>query len=114
EVYLRLLLGGSPGEIAAAQHEIDQLKSNASLGWNGRGTLALLYLRDGRPAAALSTLEQAAPSASPPPNIRAMRANALAANGWKDKARAEAEKLITVKLLPEERALIAPLLAEQH
>ena len=40
----------------------------------------------------------------------AVYAAALNANGWKDRARQEAGKLATVKLLPEERALIAPLL----
>jgi tetratricopeptide (TPR) repeat protein len=113
EVYLRLLLGGTPGEVAAAQTDLDKLLSNQSLGWNGRGTLALAYLRNGRPAAALSTLNQSGPATPPPPNILAMRANALAANGWKDKAKAEAKKLVTVKLLPEERALIAPLLKDE-
>jgi Tfp pilus assembly protein PilF len=114
EVYLRLLLGGSPADIESAQAELDKLATaNQSLGWNGRCTVALVYLRNGRPAAALNTLEQPGPGAPPPPNILAMRANALAANGWKDKARKEAQQLITARLLPEERAMIAPLLEEK-
>jgi hypothetical protein len=44
----------------------------------------------------------------------AVHAAALAANGWKDKAREEAQKVATTKLLPEERALVAPLLSESQ
>ena len=35
-------------------------------------------------------------------------AAALNANGWKEKAQTEAQKLTASRLLPEERALIAP------
>jgi|tagenome__1003787_1003787.scaffolds.fasta_scaffold20975369_3 hypothetical protein len=109
EVYLRLLLNASPDQTAATERQLDEFAANNSLGWNGRASLALARLRTGRAAAALSALEQPG-DGMPPPSVVAMHAWALAENGWKDKARQEAEKLATVRLLPEERALIAPIL----
>ena len=110
EIYLRLLLDQSAAQVEAAEKEAAPFLARNP--WDGvaRSAVALAQLRQERFAAALTTLtdftSQVPSSAISLPVYTA----ALAANGWKDKARDEAQKLATVKLLPEERALIAPLL----
>jgi hypothetical protein len=110
EVYLRILRGASEAEVNAAEKEAAAaiLKNP----WDGiaRSTLALARLKQKRAAAALEALSDpktdiAASSISWPVYVAA-----LAANGWKDKAREEAQKITAVTILPEERALFAPLL----
>ena len=107
-----LLLNSSASDSAAAEREVDEVASSHSLGWNGRATLALAQLHNGRPAAALNVLEQPPLAKAPPPSVVVVHAKALDATGWKDKARKEAQQLTTARLLPEERAMIAPLLAD--
>ena len=110
EIYLRLLLDQSAGQVEAAEKEAAPFLARNP--WDGvaRSAVALAQLKQERFAAALTTLtefnSQVPSSAISLPVYTA----ALAANGWKDKARDEAQKLAAVKLLPEERALIAPLL----
>jgi len=107
--YLQLLLGGSPAEIATIEKEVEDSVSRTSL---GAETLSLARLRSGRPAAALSAFTfQGVPVALATTSAMTVHAAALAANGWKDKARDEAKKLPMDKLLPEERTLLAPLLS---
>jgi len=49
---------------------------------------------------------------SEPPGTLAVRALILAENGYEEGARGDAHKLGAEHLLPEERALIAPLLMD--
>jgi tetratricopeptide (TPR) repeat protein len=110
DIYLRLLLGDSEVDARSAEREAEVLVSKNP--WDGVAcsTLALARLKQGRAASALEALSD--PKTNLPPSAISwpVYAAALAANGWKDKARAEAQKLTTVRLLPEERALIAPLI----
>lgn len=110
EIYLRLLL--DPSAEAAKQAEQELTEISARNPWDGPtlNALSLARLRQGRMAAALD----AAPQPGPGVAASAPLAVAWAANGWKDKAREELRKLSTVKLLPEERALIAPLMSENN
>jgi len=110
EIYLRLLVEQSAAQASAAEKEAALFLARNP--WDGvaRSAVALAQLKQERFAAALTTLtefnSQVPSSAISLPVLAA----ALAANGWKDKALEEVQKLATVKLLPEERALIAPLL----
>jgi hypothetical protein len=108
DIYLHLLLGVSRDEAAALEAKLSDLAARNSGGPTASAVLALARLRTGQPAAALGAFEGR--PLSSPADISAVHAAVLAANGWKAEARAEARKLLTVKLLPEERALIAPLL----
>ncbi len=113
EIYLRLLLDTSVENAQIAEREAIAISAKTRAEGLARSTIGLAKLRQGHPAAALdalggSNLETPGPNVSWP-----VYAAALAANGWKEKARYQAEKLAAVKLLPEERALIAPLFAEK-
>ena len=110
EIYLRLLLEPSAQQAKASEREAEALSASVPAQGVTRSTIALARLRQGRPAAALEALSDSANHATAENVSWPIYAAALAANGWRDKARAEAEKLATAKLLPEERALIAPLL----
>lgn len=113
EQYLRLLLGASEEETnRAEQMAADCLYQNPRhLG--ARMVLALARLKQGKNSDALAAVAQS--SASPGTNAPlAVRAAALAANGWTDEAAAEARKLAASKLLPEERALILPCRANDN
>jgi len=114
EIYLRLLLAESELESIAAETQAEAFVSENPWDGSARTTLALARLRQGKAAAALKALTEFTPGVPSSAVSEAVYAATLAANGWQDKARAEAEKLATVKLLPEERALIAPLLSEKR
>jgi hypothetical protein len=113
EIYLRLLQGASASEVKAAEKEAEASISKNP--WDGiaRSTLALARLKLGRAAAALEVLSD--PNTDIPASSISwpVYVAALAANGWKDKAREEALKITAVTILPEERALFAPLLETQ-
>ena len=109
EIYLRLLLTSPAADPDKAEEEAEQLYARMPPTALARSTLALARLKAGRPAAALETLGGADVNLTPKNISRPVYAAALAASGWKDKARNEAKRLITTPLLPEERALIAPL-----
>lgn len=113
EIYLRLLLAGSGLESETAETQAEAFVSQNPWDGSARTTLALARLRQGKAAAALNALTEFTPEVPSSAVSQAVYAAALAANGWQDKARAEAEKLATIRLLPEERALIAPLLSEK-
>jgi Tfp pilus assembly protein PilF len=113
EIYLRLLLAGSGLESKTAETQAEAFVSQNPWDGSARTTLALARLREGKAAAALNALTEFTPEVPSSAVSQAVYAAALAANGWQDKARAEAEKLATIRLLPEERALIAPLLSEK-
>jgi hypothetical protein len=112
EAYLSLLLGASEEETKTAEDDARAvLRANP---WNvgARMVLALAQLKQGRNADALDAVSESRTNRLPNSNRpMAVRAAALNANGWKDKAAEEAQKLAAVKLLPEERALISPLLS---
>jgi cytochrome c-type biogenesis protein CcmH/NrfG len=78
--------------------------------WQARATLGLAYLRLGRNKEALEAFRGARVTGVEPPGALAVRAAILAANGHEDGARNDALLVSANPLLPEERALIAPLL----
>ncbi|PYK63530.1 MAG: hypothetical protein DME50_17385 [Verrucomicrobia bacterium] len=101
EMYLRLLLGASGADADKAVREGEVLMAREPYNWQARATVALGQLRLGHHAEAL----EAGPLA--------VRAVALDANGWKEGAKGDARTLAAAPLLPEERALIAPLLSDR-
>ena len=111
DAYLRLLLGASGDEAASIERQAEVLVINEPANWNAKATLALAQLRQGRAADALLVFRHVRATGSEPPGALAVRAAVLAATGWIDGARNDARNLSGSPLLPEERALIAPLLA---
>lgn len=109
ELYLRLLLGVSREEADIAEQQLTGLTPHNSPGSTASAALALARMRSGRPADALRAFA-GTPPMSAGAHVVAVHAAALARNGWEEKAREEAKRLATMSLLPEERALIAPLL----
>jgi hypothetical protein len=108
--YLRLLLGASDGAAEAAEREAMLLVRKEPRNWVARGTLGLARLRLGRNNDALGAIRDLRVTGVEPPGPLAVRAAILAANGYEEGARNDARILGTKPLLPEERALIAPLL----
>jgi tetratricopeptide (TPR) repeat protein len=112
EMYLRLLLGASGGDAKKALRESQVLMAREPFNWQARATVALAQLQLGHQAEALQTFKGIKAEESSPVGPLAIRAVALNANGWKEEAKGDAEKLGAQHLLPEERALIAPLLSD--
>ena len=110
DTYLRLLLGASGDAAEAAQREAQVLVAKEPQNWQARATLGLAYLRLGRKQEALTAIRESRVTGVEPPGALAVRAAILAANGYEDGARNDARLLTAKPLLPEERALIAPLL----
>jgi hypothetical protein len=110
EIYLRLLLGAPDASLA--EREAEELARKLPPSGASKSTVALARLKAGHPASALEALGGGDINLLPANVSWPVYAAALAANGWTDKARAQAERLTAVKMLPEERALIAPLIAE--
>lgn len=112
ELYLRLLLGVTPEQAAAAEPQARAFVTAEPQSWNARKTLALALLRQNRASAALETFRGLTATANPietPPGALAVRARALADSGWKEEAAGDARNLGATQLLPEERALISDL-----
>ena len=110
DAYLRLLLGASRDAAEAAEREAQVLVAKEPGNWQARATLGLACLRLGRNKEALAAFRGARVTGVEPPGALAVRAAILAANGHEDGARNDALLLSVKPLLPEERALIAPLL----
>ena len=110
DAYLRLLLGASGDEAEAAEREAQVLVAKEPRNWQARATLGLAYLRLGRNEDALAAIRPVRVTGNEPPGALAVRAAILAANGIEEGARNDALLLSAKPLLPEERALIAPLL----
>jgi tetratricopeptide (TPR) repeat protein len=110
DAYLRLLLGASDGTAEAAEREAFVLVRKEPQNWLARATLGLARLRLGRSKDALAAIRKPRVTGVEPPGPLAVRAAILAANGFEDGARSDARILAAKPLLPEERALIAPLL----
>ena len=110
DTYLRLLLGASDGVAEAAEREAQVLVAKEPRNWQARATLGLACLRLGRKQEALAAIREPRVTGIEPPGALAVRAAILAANGREDGARNDARLLSVKPLLPEERALIAPLL----
>jgi hypothetical protein len=109
DTYLRLLLG-VPGDVAeAAEHEAQLLVAKEPWNWQARATLGLACLRLDRKYEALAAFRGLRVTGNEPAGALAVRAAILAANGYEDGARNDALLLSAKPLLPEERALIAPL-----
>jgi Tfp pilus assembly protein PilF len=108
--YLQLLLGASDGVAEAAEREAQVLLRTEPRNWLARATLGLARLRLGRNADALAVFRTIRATGSEPPGALAVRAAILAVNGYTEGARGDAHNLGQEPLLPEERALIAPLL----
>jgi len=113
EMYLRLLLGASGADAEKAVREGEVLMAREPYNWQARATVALGQLRLGHPAAALQAFSGIKAQEGSSVGPLAVRAVALDANGWKDRAKQDAHTLSAAPLLPEERALIAPLLSQQ-
>ena len=108
--YLRLLLGASGDAAEAAERDAQVLVAKEPRNWQARATLGLARLRLGRNKEALAAIREPRVTGVEPPGALAVRAAILAANGYEDGARSDARLLAAKPLLPEERALIAPLL----
>ena len=108
--YLRLLLGASGDAAEAAERDAQLLVAKEPRNWQARATLGLACLRLGRNKEALAAIREPRVTGVEPPGALAVRAAILAANGYEDGARSDARLLAAKPLLPEERALIAPLL----
>src|SRR5437868_15511773 len=112
DAYLRLLLGASDGAAEAAEREAQILVAQEPWNWAARATLGLARLRLGKKEDALAVFRKVRATGSEPPGALAVRAAILAVNGYEKGARGDARNLGAEQLLPEERALIAPLLAD--
>ena len=110
DAYLRLLLGASDGAAEAAEREATVLVRKEPRNWLARATLGLARLRLGRTADALAVFRNVRVTGVEPPGVLAVRAAILAVTGYEEGARGDARNLGAEHLLPEERALIAPLL----
>lgn len=110
--YLGLLLGASGDAAEAAERQAEILVAQEPLNWSARATLGLARLRLGRKADALAVFRRVRATGSEPPGALAVRAAILAVNGYEEGARGDAHNLGAEHLLPEERALIAPLLGD--
>jgi hypothetical protein len=112
DAYLRLLLGASDGAAEAAEREAQILVAQEPWNWAARATLGLARLRLGKKEDALAVFRNVRATGSEPPGALAVRAAILAVNGYEKGARGDARNLGAERLLPEERTLIAPLLAD--
>jgi tetratricopeptide (TPR) repeat protein len=110
DAYLRLLLGASDGIAEAAEREAKVLVRKEPRNWLALATLGLARLRLGRNEEALAAFRKVRVTGTEPPGVLAVRAAILAVNGYEEGARGDAQNLGGEHLLPEERALIAPLL----
>ena len=110
DAYLRLLLGASGEQAEAAEREADVLVKKEPRNWQARATLGLARLRLGQNKDGLEAFRGIKVTGNEPPGALAVRAAILAANGIEEGARNDALLLVAKPLLPEERALIAPLL----
>ena len=110
DTYLRLLLGASDGAAESAEREAEVLVRKEPRNWSALATLGLARLRLGRNNDALAAFRKVRVTGTEPPSVLAVRAAILAVNGYEEGARGDAHNLGGERLLPEERALIAPLL----
>jgi tetratricopeptide (TPR) repeat protein len=110
DAYLRLLLGASDGAAEAAEREADVLVKKQPFNWLVRATLGLARLRLGKNKEALAAIREPRVTGVEPPGALAVRVAILGANGYEEGARNDAQLVAAKPLLPEERALIAPLL----
>jgi hypothetical protein len=108
--YLRLLLGASNGAAEAAERDAQLLIRKEPRNWSARATLGLARLHLGRSKDALAAIREPRVTGVEPPGPLAVRAAIMAVNGYEEGARNDARILGAKPLLPEERALIAPLL----
>lgn len=115
DAYLRLLLGATGSEAETAERDAASLVARNPENWPAKATLALARLRLGRPAEALMAFPELneVSLTKAPGGVVAVRAAALAASGRTEEAKASALRLDMNRLLPEERALVAPLLADR-
>jgi len=110
--YLRLLLGATDGAAEAAERQAQVLVAQEPSNWSARATLGLARLRLGKKKDALAAFRDLRATGSEPPGALAVRVAVLAENGYGEGARNDAHILGAEHLLPEERALIAPLLMD--
>ncbi|TMP91727.1 MAG: hypothetical protein E6L08_10230 [Verrucomicrobia bacterium] len=111
DAYLRLLRRQLPdGAAEAAERQAQIFVAQEPWNWSARATLGLARLRLGRKEDALAVFRTVRATGSEPPGALAVRAAILAVNGYEEGARGDARNLGAERLLPEERALIAPLL----
>jgi hypothetical protein len=113
DAYLQLLLGATGERAEAAESEAQVLVAKEPHNWFARATLGLARLRLGRSKDALAAIREPRVTGLEAPGPMAVRAAILAANGYEGGARNDARILTAKPLLPEERALIAPLIVER-
>jgi tetratricopeptide (TPR) repeat protein len=112
DAYLGLLRGASGDAAEAAEPQPEILDAQEPINRTARATLGLARLRLGRKEDALAVFRHVRATGSEPPGALAVRAAILAVTGYEEGARGDARNLGTQPLLPEERALIAPLLGD--
>ena len=113
DAYLQLLLGASDGAAEAAERQAEVLLSQEPWNWAARATLGLARLRLGKKEDAVAVFRNVRLTGSDPtPGALAVRAAILAVTGYEKGARGDARLLGQEHLLPEEKALIAPLLGD--
>jgi Flp pilus assembly protein TadD len=109
DAYLRLLLGASGDAAEAAERDAQVLVAKEPGNWQARATLGLACLRLGRNKEALAAFRGARVTGAEPPGALAVRA--AIRSKWSRRRRSMTRSLVSANpLLPEERALIAPLL----
>ena len=97
-----------------AERQAQVLVGQEPWNWSARATLGLARLRLGKKEDALAVFRKVRATGSEPPGALAVRAAILAVNGYEEGARGDAQKLGAEHLLPEERALISPLLLSEQ
>jgi tetratricopeptide (TPR) repeat protein len=110
DAYLRVLLGAPAAEVEAAERDAEVLVASDPSNWPARATLGLSRLRLGRNNDALAVFRNVLVTGDEPPGVLAVRAAILAETGYEEGARQEARIIGWKPMLPEERALIAPLI----
>ena len=119
EIYLRLLLDPTGATAETIKNEVAGRLAQEPTNWQLKTNAALACVRAGRPGAALAALADDRAGTedlqrelvAAPVRAQVVGMAVLAANGEGGEARAEASRLNSLPMLPEEHALIAPLVA---
>ena len=113
-MYLGLLLNDGTVDPPAAEARSSDVLEKTPWNRGARMVLTLAKLKLGHSSEALETISPEGVSQAETGPAMAVRVAAFRANGWKDAARAEAQRLAATNLLPEERDLITPTLTAKN
>ncbi len=108
--YLRLLTRHRGADLNQLRANLELLVLQQPSSWKARSALALAFLELKEAKKALDVFHDISPAEADPASAIAIHALALAGNGRRDEAKSEAQIAAPRLFLPEERALIAPLL----